>query len=98
MNNSSPTTTLFLDLGGVLLTNSSFVHCRKPDADIYHIALDIAQVRAAETLYIEDREMFVQVAAGLGIPAIHHVSYEDTRSQLAARGLVLAGEFVSDFA
>jgi len=69
---------------------SSFVHFRKPDADIYRIALDIAQVPIDQVVYIEDRLMFVEVAQGLGIRSIHHTSFESTRASLASSGLVLA--------
>jgi len=69
---------------------SSFVHFRKPDADIYRIALDIAQVPIDQVVYIEDRLMFVEVAQGLGIRAIHHTSFESTRASLASSGLVPA--------
>ncbi len=69
---------------------SSFVHFRKPDADIYRIALDIAQVPLDQVVYVEDRLMFVEVAQGLGIRAIHHTSFESTRASLASLGLVLA--------
>lgn len=67
--------------------SSCFVHFRKPDEDIFRIALDIAQVPAGEVVYIEDRLMFVQVARSLGIHAIHHTSYESTRAKLASLGL-----------
>ncbi len=33
---------------------SCFVHFRKPDADIYRIALDIAQVQPSQVIYIDD--------------------------------------------
>ena len=68
---------------------SSFVHFRKPDADIYRIALDIAQVPPAEVAYLEDRPMFVDVARGLGIHGIQHVDYASTCAALAAVGLSL---------
>lgn len=48
---------------------SAFVHFRKPDADIFRLALDVAQVPAERVIYIDDRPMFVQVARGLGIRA-----------------------------
>lgn len=67
--------------------SSCFVHFRKPDADIYRLALDVAQVPAARVVYIEDRPLFVQVAETLGIRGIHHVDYESTRARLAAFGL-----------
>jgi putative hydrolase of the HAD superfamily len=58
--------------------SSSFIHFRKPDADIFRIALDIAQVKPSEVLYLEDRPMFVQVAEGLGIKGICHKDYKTT--------------------
>ncbi|MCZ2156948.1 MAG: HAD family phosphatase [Bryobacterales bacterium] len=67
--------------------SSCFVHFRKPDEDIFRIALDIAQVPAGNVIYVEDRLMFVQVAESLGIHAIHHTSYESTRETLASLGL-----------
>jgi putative hydrolase of the HAD superfamily len=67
--------------------SSCFVHYRKPDADIYRIALDTAQVQPSQVAYIEDRAMFVEVARGLGLVGIHHQEAEKTREALAALGL-----------
>jgi putative hydrolase of the HAD superfamily len=67
--------------------SSCFVHFRKPDVDIYKLALDVAQVRPAQIMYIEDRTMFVQVAESLGIPGIRHTDAKSTRSRLASFGL-----------
>ncbi len=69
--------------------SSCFVHFRKPDADIWKVALDIAQVPLDQVVYIDDRPMFVQVAEGLGLRGIAHKKYEQTRDALAAMGLVL---------
>ena len=69
---------------------SSFVHFRKPDADIFRLALDVAQVPANEVVYIEDRPMFVEVARSLGIAGIHHVDCGSTRAALAGLGLPFA--------
>jgi len=69
--------------------SSCFVHFRKPDADIYKIALDIAQVKPAEVLYLEDRSMFVDVANGLGINGICHTDYASTLKKLEGFGLTL---------
>ncbi len=71
---------------------SCFVHFRKPDADIYRIALDIIQVPPAEVAYIEDRSLFVQVAETLGVHGILHKSYEGTRAALEALGVNLKGD------
>jgi len=71
--------------------SSCFVHYRKPDEDIYRIALDIAQVQPQEVVYIEDRPMFVEVAEGLGIHGIVHRNFEPTRAALEQLGLKLGG-------
>ena len=47
--------------------SSCFVHFRKPDIDIFRLALDTAQVSAENVVYIDDQAMFVQAARGLGI-------------------------------
>jgi len=67
--------------------SSCFVHFRKPDADIFRIALDIAQVPAEHVVYIENTEMFVDVARDLGIRSILHTDYKSTRSELSVLGL-----------
>ena len=70
--------------------SSCFVHFRKPDADIYRMALDIAQVQSDRVVYIKDRPMFVQVAETLGIRSIRHTNCQTTRARLAAFGLKMA--------
>ena len=67
--------------------SSSFVHFRKPDEDIFRLALDVAQVPAHQVVYIDDRNMFVQVAKGLKIHGIHHQDIESTCQKLASFGL-----------
>ena len=67
--------------------SSSFVHLRKPDADIFRMALDMAQVPVTQILYLDDRPLFVSVAASLGIQGICHTDYQTTRTALASFGL-----------
>jgi putative hydrolase of the HAD superfamily len=69
--------------------SSCIVHVRKPDEDIYRIALDIAQVEPEQVAYLDDRLMFVQVAEGLGVRGVHHTDYESTHTKFAKLGLVL---------
>jgi len=69
--------------------SSCFVHYRKPDPDIFQIALDIAQVKPSRVAYIEDRDMFVDIAQGLGMQGIHHSDYASTQEALSKLGLVL---------
>ncbi len=67
--------------------SSCFVHIRKPDADIFRLALDIAHAPASHVLYIENTPMFVQIAEGLGIRSILHTDYNSTCAKLATFGL-----------
>jgi putative hydrolase of the HAD superfamily len=67
--------------------SSCFVHLRKPDADIFRVALDTAQVSARQVVYIENTPMFVEIAEGLGIRSILHTDYKSTRVKLASFGL-----------
>jgi putative hydrolase of the HAD superfamily len=69
--------------------SSCFLHYRKPDEDLYRIALDVAQVSPEEVVYIDDRTMFVEVAQGLGLKGILHSGYESTRTALEGLGLSL---------
>lgn len=66
---------------------SCYVHLRKPDADIFRLALDITQTSPDQVAYIEDRAMFVSVAEALGIQGILHTDYQKTRATLAKLGL-----------
>ena len=67
--------------------SSCFVHMRKPDVEIFQLALDIAQTPAAQAVFIDNTPMFVQIAERLGIRSIHHVDYESTCAWLASFGL-----------
>jgi putative hydrolase of the HAD superfamily len=69
--------------------SSCFVHVRKPDEDIYRIALDIAHVPPEQVAYLDDRHMFVQIAESLGIRGIHHTGYASTCAKFASLGLKL---------
>jgi putative hydrolase of the HAD superfamily len=67
--------------------SSCYVGLRKPDADIFRLALDIAQVPARQVVYIENTPLFVQIAEGFGIRSILHTDYKSTCAQLASFGL-----------
>lgn len=69
--------------------SSCFVHSRKPDEDIYRIALDISQSAPGQVVYIDDRPMFVEIANGLGLHGIRHTDYLSTKTALAGFGLTI---------
>jgi putative hydrolase of the HAD superfamily len=66
---------------------SCFVHMRKPDVNIFRLALDVAQTPPARIVYIDNTPMFVQIAEGLGIRSILHVDLKSTCAKLASFGL-----------
>jgi len=76
-----------LDGLGDSFISSCFVHVRKPDVDIFRLALDIAQAPARQIIYIDNTPMFVQIAEGLGIRGILHTDYRSTCAKLASFGL-----------
>lgn len=57
---------------------SCFVGTRKPDAYMWKLALDVAQVKPENVLYFEDRKLFVELSRALGIQAIWHKDLETT--------------------
>lgn len=66
---------------------SHFVHLRKPDREMWRLALHLAQVEPHEAIYIDDRGMFANIAASMGFATIHHKTLEGTRTALQSFGL-----------
>ena len=62
--------------------SSCFVKLRKPDVDIFRLALDVAQTPSDQVLFIENTPMFVEIAEGLGIRSILHTDYKSTCEKL----------------
>ena len=67
--------------------SSCFVHLRKPDMDIFRLAIDLAQTPIEQIVYIENTQMFVQIAQSLNIQSILHTDYSSTCVQLCSFGL-----------
>jgi len=70
--------------------SSCYVHLRKPDPDIFQLALDTSQASVYQVVYIENTAMFVQIAEGMGIRSILHTDYNSTCEKLASFGLEVA--------
>lgn len=62
--------------------SSCFVHLKKPDPQIYQMAVDLSQTPQNKILYIDDRVFFVEIAEKLGLQSLHHVDYPTTVSKL----------------
>lgn len=68
---------------------SGFVYTRKPDESIFKLALDIVQATVKDSIYVDDRLLFVEVASTLGFQGIHHTDLVSTKAAFAERGLAL---------
>jgi putative hydrolase of the HAD superfamily len=87
--NTFRSTKFNLDKLSDCFVSSSFVHMRKPDVEIFKLALDLAQVRPENSIFIDNTPMFIQIAEGLGIHGILHTDCKSTRIKLFNLGLVL---------
>ena len=45
-------------------------------------------MQAREVIYIENTQMFVEIAEGLGIQSILHTGFDSTRAKLTSLGLL----------
>lgn len=70
-----------------VFASSCYVRLLKPNPAIFRLALDAVQASPAETVYVENTPLFVEVAAGMGIHGIVHESADATQVQLAGFGL-----------
>lgn len=61
---------------------SGFIGLRKPDEDIYRIALDLAQANPQEVIYIDDRPLLAEIGSQLGMQTIQHQSFQQTQNFL----------------
>ena len=64
---------------------------RKPDVDIFRLALDLAQMPAEQVAFIDNTAMFIKIAEGLGMRGILHKDYKSTSAKLASFGLQADG-------
>jgi putative hydrolase of the HAD superfamily len=68
-------------------TVSYEVGMMKPDPRIYAQALEQAGVRAAEAVYVDDVEEFVEAGRRVGLTAIHRTPESSLERQLQAAGI-----------
>jgi putative hydrolase of the HAD superfamily len=67
--------------------SSCFVGMRKPDVEIFRLALDLAQTKPESAVFIDNTPMFIQIAERLGMRSILHVDYASTLAHLTSLGL-----------
>ena len=72
-----------------LFISSCFVGFRKPERDIYRLALETTQIPAERCCFIDDRELNLECAAKLGMKTIQMQRVEQLRDDLARMDVTL---------
>lgn len=62
---------------------SCFLGIRKPDRQVFRMALDVVQVPPEQILYLDDRQLFVEIAQEMGIKAIRHTDLLTTQKAVS---------------
>lgn len=70
-----------------LFISSCFVGFRKPERDIYRLALEITQVPAEQCCFIDDRALNLECAAKLGMHTVQMQQLGQLREKLAGLGV-----------
>jgi len=69
-----------------LFVSSCFVGLRKPEKDIYRLALETTQIPAAECCFIDDRPLNLECAVKLGMHTIEMQQIDQLRQDLSNLG------------
>jgi putative hydrolase of the HAD superfamily len=72
-----------------LFVSSCFVGFRKPERDIYRLALETTQIPAEQCCFIDDRALNLECAAQLGMNTIQMKQLEQLRADLAKLDVTL---------
>ena len=70
-----------------IFVSSCFVGLRKPDPDIYRLAMEITQIPADRCCFIDDRSSNLESAAQLGMHTIQMKGLDQLRSELQKLGV-----------
>jgi putative hydrolase of the HAD superfamily len=73
---------------GVFLS-SCYLGVKKPEPEIYRIALDVMQSPPAECLFIDDRDLNLECARDAGLGGVRFDSVTQLRDDLSTLGIVL---------
>lgn len=72
-----------------LFVSSCFVGLRKPERDIYRLALEITQIPAEACCFIDDRSLNLECAAKLGMHTIEMQNVKQLQQDLGKIGVSL---------
>ena len=70
-----------------IFISSCFVGLRKPERDIYRLALEITQKAPAQCCFIDDRDLNLESAEKLGMQTIRMQTTEQLRQELRKLGV-----------
>jgi len=70
-----------------IFISSCFVGLRKPERDIYRLALEITQKVPAQCCFIDDRDLNLESAEKLGMQTIRMQTVEELRQELRKLGV-----------
>lgn len=70
-----------------LFVSSCYVGLRKPEPDIYRLALEVTQIPPEESGFIDDRALNLECAKQLGMHTIEMKGLDSLRSELAKLGV-----------
>lgn len=62
--------------------SSCYVHIRKPSTEMLTMACDISQTRPEHGLYIDDRQMFVEIATKFGMQGLQFESIDKIKADI----------------
>jgi putative hydrolase of the HAD superfamily len=71
-----------------LFVSSCFVGLRKPERDIYRLALEITQIPPQDCCFIDDRALNLECARQLGMHTIEMRGLDSLRTELVKLGVV----------
>jgi putative hydrolase of the HAD superfamily len=70
-----------------VFVSSCFVGLRKPERDIYRLALELIQIPADQCCFIDDRALNLESAAKMGMHTIEMKNADQLRSELEKLGV-----------
>jgi putative hydrolase of the HAD superfamily len=72
-----------------IFVSSCFVGFRKPERDIYRLALETTQIAPTDCCFIDDRSLNLEMAAKLGMQTIEMQTVEQLQKDLKELGVIV---------
>jgi putative hydrolase of the HAD superfamily len=72
-----------------VFTSSCYLGMRKPEEDIYQVAVDITQHRPEQCVFIDDRGLNLECADRAGITPVHFKNADQLRISLRGLGIAV---------